>query len=567
MSGDESEDEDAKKEKTGLLSKIADGARYVVAQLDQIKFEVHAFYTEESKKLKEGAFAPNKVLHEVKRIKDRVRTLDTESAVAQVLRRELTGMGGKVFDQVCKNVKCFIDKAPGGESGNDVEAATGSDAVPNEMCKLVMSKVQDRVKETTAQIKIRTGKEVSGLAKALYVSIESLSTKVAPRMAKIVDRAEVKKHAAAAITPTSAADAHLQDEVQRQVKKLLASFEKRLQKILADGIGGMMQDIIAEQVQLKLQMKPFSYAAGISQKLALISQYEKAVASQSRTKDLSDQVRQRMEKFSRASKLSSRVIADVVNQATKYDLPKGYFKRVKMILLASERSYVELMRDAKEIEYVLEQVKALQAGGFTKETWKDSLASWIAFFGLYKQINVQCALAVIECIGADTAVAEAIGAAAPFIGLEGQLPALIMVKLNKGPADHIRKQAYKYITRLERDLSMITKIKDIQARIIALIGAAITAALVSVGNFIARIGFKAYEEGKEVSVMTVIIVVSSVVGCLLLIWALSRSWSTYRSMARGGGAYSRVHQSSGGQERRRRQKEERVSCFRLHPTT
>ena len=242
------------------------------------------------------------------------------------------------------------------------------------------------------------------------------------------------------------------------------------------------QAIIADQVQEKLG----SFAAGAFQQMALISKYEKAVASC--TKDLSAEARQRIKKFSCASKLASRAIANVLNQSTKYDLPTGYLKQVNMIRLASERPSVELMQDAKQIEYVLEQVRALQQGGFAKETWKDSLASWIAFFDLYKQVNAQCALAVFECIAADSAVAEAIGAAAPFIELDGELPATIMVKLNKGPAEHIRKQAYKYITRLERDLNMITKIKETQARIIALIGAAITAALVSVGNFIARLG-------------------------------------------------------------------------------
>ena len=104
-----------------------------------------------------------------------------------------------------------------------------------------------------------------------------------------------------------------------------------------------------------------------------------------------------------------------------------------------------------------------------------------------------------------------------------------MVKLTKGPAEHIRKNAYKYTKLLARDLNMIDKIKETQARIIALIGAVITAALVSVGNFIARLGFKAYEEGKEIPIKTVIIVLSSVVGSVLLIWALFRSWSAYRS--------------------------------------
>jgi hypothetical protein len=45
-------------------------------------------------------------------------------------------------------------------------------------------------------------------------------------------------------------------------------------------------------------------------------------------------------------------------------------KQVRMIHLAFERSTAKLMRDAKEIEYVLEKLKALEAGGFAKETWK-----------------------------------------------------------------------------------------------------------------------------------------------------------------------------------------------------
>ena len=80
----EDEDEDDEEEKTGLLSKIADGVQDVVSQLDQITKEVHPFYTEKSKELKAGALAADKVLQEVKSIKDRALTLDTESVVAQV---------------------------------------------------------------------------------------------------------------------------------------------------------------------------------------------------------------------------------------------------------------------------------------------------------------------------------------------------------------------------------------------------------------------------------------------------------------------------------------------------
>jgi hypothetical protein len=134
-------------------------------------------------------------------------------------------------------------------------------------------------------------------------------------------------------------------------------------------------------------------------------------------------------------------------------------------------------------------------------------------------------------MAADSAVAQALGAARPFIELDGELPAAIMVKLTKGPAAHIRKNAYKYVKLLEKNSSMITKIQETQSRMIALIGAAITAALVSVGNFVARLGHDMYKEGKEIPIMTVIIVLSSVVGSILLIGALMRIWSAYKAMA------------------------------------
>ena len=62
------------------------------------------------------------------------------------------------------------------------------------------------------------------------------------------------------------------------------------------------------------------------------------------------------------------------------------------------------------------------------------------------------------------AVAEAVGAAAPFIKLDGKLPAFVMVMLDEGPADHIRKQAYKYAKLLKSNSNMSARIKETQAQ-------------------------------------------------------------------------------------------------------
>ena len=252
---------------------------------------------------------------------------------------------------MCKHMQSYIDKAPGDDSGNDVEAGTGIDALQNALCMEVMRKVKGKVEEATKQMNTRTGKEVSGLAKALHAQIERLSTKVAPRIAEIIDR-----------TPEQTPNPEL---ISTKIEQTLATFEKFL---FQDGIGDMVRGIIADQIQSEIHKKLGKFAAGLSQKMALISQYEKAVASS--TKDLSAEARQRMEKLSCAKNLASRAIADVLNQSTKYDLPTGHMKLFKMILLALERSSVELMQDAKEIEYVLDELKKLKEGGFTKETWK-----------------------------------------------------------------------------------------------------------------------------------------------------------------------------------------------------
>ena len=268
---------------------------------------------------------------------------------------------------MCKNVKSFIDKASGGESGNAVQ--DGNDALQHDFCKLVMSKVKDKVVEATGQIKTRVSKDVSGLAKAVRVHIESLSAKVAPQIAKIMDHTLEQTPNPEQISvkiENGEEDGEVEqtqklEEISVKIESFLASFEKIL---FEDGIGGMVHGIIADQVQEKLG----SFAAGNYQKMALISQYEKAVAS--RTKDLSAEARHRFKKILSASKLSSRAMAHVLNQSTKYDLPDGYSKQLKMIHLASERSSVELMQDATEIEYVLKQVEALQAGGFSRESWR-----------------------------------------------------------------------------------------------------------------------------------------------------------------------------------------------------
>ena len=183
-----------------------------------------------------------------------------------------------------------------------------------------------------------------------------------------------------------------------------------------------------------------------------------------------------------------------------------------MTKLAMQRMPDELIRDEKELQYLLDTIKQLQAGGFTMETWRDSVATWLASLDLYKKIKVERGLAVIECIASDSAVMLALGAAKPLLVMDGNFPPAVLSLLNNGPANHIRDHAFEYIQQLEKELSVIKTIQAYQARMVAVIGAAVTAAFISAGNFAARAAHDTYKEKKPADVGVVIIVLVSIFG-------------------------------------------------------
>jgi len=170
--------------------------------------------------------------------------------------------------------------------------------------------------------------------------------------------------------------------------------------------------------------------------------------------------------------------------------------------------------------------------GYTKETWKDSLASLLAFLKLYQQVNVECGLAVLECICADPLITQAIGATQCMIKINGDLPSSLLIQLNEGPGNHIRDNAYKYIKRMEKDLSMIQRIQAYQDRMVALIGLAITSAFIGVSsvaaNFVTETIRSVRDGGASATVLGMAggIIVACLLFCCLcvggLFWCVKR---------------------------------------------
>jgi len=122
------------------------------------------------------------------------------------------------------------------------------------------------------------------------------------------------------------------------------------------------------------------FVKGASQKLALLSRYEAKLASN--IADLKGDAKKKIAKLMSGNKLRSAVLSTVLNQGSKYAASTGYMKQLKMLQATIERSAAELIKDGKELQYLIDEFKKLQEMGFTKETWKDSLASLLAFVKL-----------------------------------------------------------------------------------------------------------------------------------------------------------------------------------------
>ena len=146
------------------------------------------------------------------------------------------------------------------------------------------------------------------------------------------------------------------------------------------------------------------------------------------------------------------------------------------------------------------------------ETCRDSVATWLASLDLYKKIKAERGLAVIECIASDPDVMLALGAAKPLLVMEGDFPPAVLSLLNNGPGNHIRDHAFEYIQQVEKELSVIKTIQAYQGRMVAAVGAAVTAAFISAGNFAARVSHDTYTGKRPLDIGLVIAVLVPLLG-------------------------------------------------------
>ena len=259
---------------------------------------------------------------------------------------------------------------------------------------------------------------------------------------------------------------------------LLAQIFDSLKKVLVEVIQDRLFAIVNEKAMAVLGK------FDASTKAKMLAQYDASGATAiSKMRGVSEEARVRMEKM---SSVKSSMMAAALNAKSKYDGGTGFARKLNMWQATLTRPALDLKTDEKELTFLLTKIQELGGCAFTNETWRDSVSSWLAVLNLYKTMKAETSLSVLETIIADDKVAEAIGAAAAMVRMNGVMPASLLVKLNEGPATHIRINTYKYVRRIEKDLNMISAIQESQAAL----GAVAISVMTSIG-----VGFATFASG------------------------------------------------------------------------
>ena len=112
------------------------------------------------------------------------------------------------------------------------------------------------------------------------------------------------------------------------------------------------------------------------------------------------------------------------------------------------------------------------------------------------QLRVECGQSVLECMATDEKVLEALGAAKALMHIEGDTPpAALVAIIAQGPGAHIRKHGYRYTRRIDKELVLIRRIKELQMRAVAGVGTLLVATSVAVGNYFGRVMYDGVSKG------------------------------------------------------------------------
>ena len=153
----------------------------------------------------------------------------------------------------------------------------------------------------------------------------------------------------------------------------------------------------------------------------------------------------------------------LLNTATMYEVRSGCFEgNFDMLKMAWKHSRIGLTTDEKQLVYLSEELKKLKDKESTAANWRDAVQGWISVLELRGQLGVKCGHAVLDCMVADDKVLAALGSAEALMQIEGDPPAALITMIAQGPSAHIRKHGYRYTKRLDKELVLIQRIKELK---------------------------------------------------------------------------------------------------------
>ena len=194
--------------------------------------------------------------------------------------------------------------------------------------------------------------------------------------------------------------------------------------------------------------------------------------------------------------LRSRLLKATLTAATEYEVSIGGFSgSFGMARLAWTCSRAKLIKHENELEYLKEELKKLKEMTTSEHTWRDVSESWQAILALNKSLEVERGRVVLQCIASDEKLLTALGMAETLYKIKGEVPTDLLMQLNDGPGAHIRTHAYKYNKLISQELVRIQRVKDMQWKVLTLIGSAFVATMIGVANLLSRLYYNVLQSG------------------------------------------------------------------------
>ena len=254
----------------------------------------------------------------------------------------------------------------------------------------------------------------------------------------------------------------------------------------------MCKKVILKRVSSQLLgcVSTQSFGQAADKKLATAGMFEKHLA-----KKLDDKAKL-LKRHLPLNGIRGRAFEAMLKTATKYNVRVGGFEgSVDMLMMAWRRSRVTLSTDENELQYLQDKLQKLEDTDSTANNWRDAAEGWISVLELRGKLRVQCGQSVLECMCGDEKILEALGAAKVLMNTEGEAPAMLVTSIAQGPGAHIRKHGYDYTKRLNKEIVLIRRVKELQMRAVAGLGTLLVATGVAVGNYFSRVMYDGVTNG------------------------------------------------------------------------